>query len=73
MLRCYLTAANQMCERLPSIISQFSSSSEHGFALSYIDHFPFLFKWSGTQAIFFSLLHQSSENKQRRKEKCNEQ
>ena len=39
--RFELTAANQMCNRLPLIISQFNSSSEHRFALSCIDHLLF--------------------------------
>ena len=40
--RSDLIAANQLCKRLPLIVSQFSSSSEHRFALSYTDHLSFV-------------------------------
>ena len=38
VFRFELFAANQMCKRLPLIISQFNSSSEHRYALSCTDH-----------------------------------
>ena len=42
VLKSNLNAANQMCKRLSLIISQFNSSSEHGFALNYTDHLSFV-------------------------------
>ncbi len=39
-------AANQIRERMPLIISQFNSSSEHGLVLGYTDHFPFQVVWN---------------------------
>ena len=37
-----LIATNQICKRLPLIISELNSSSEHGFALSYTVHLFFV-------------------------------